>query len=226
MLRLLEAGHRPRDPALCRAVAKGLLLAPTGPGAPCPVSSEGWLGPAAAGAQGWGMFSSGERAGAGGSSRLRSRHVGMVTAKEALAGSEADLLVMPGISSHHLPACSSSPRCFPLPSPSSRSVDFPAALPQYLPSTSQLQPLQCCSPRASPSLQPALPLPCPVTPSCREFPRLSIPFFSWAPPYPPRSLQRLLPTHEASPLEQLGHRQTADPAECPNWAPQRWVTTQ
>lgn len=29
------SGHRPPDPALCRAVAKGLLLAPTGPGAQC-----------------------------------------------------------------------------------------------------------------------------------------------------------------------------------------------
>lgn len=121
----------------------------------------------------------------------RNRHVGMVTAKEALAGSEADLLVMSGISFHHFPACSSSPWCFPPPSPSSQNVDFPAALPQYIP-----------TPASAVLLSQSLPFPgacCPPPLPSHSwllgwFPRLSIPLFSWAPPYTPHSLWRLCPS--------------------------------
>lgn len=188
-----------------------------------PVSSKGWLDPAAAGAQGWGLLSSGERAGAGWSSRLpdgapgyQNRQVGTVTAKGVSAGSEADLLVMLGISSHHLPACSSFPWCFPPPSPSGLSVDFPAALPQHFPSISQLQALQRSSRSAFPSP------PCSL-PSHSQLPgwspRLSIPLFSRASPYAPRSLQRLCPStrlHLRS-ISVPGRQQP--PAECPNGAP-------
>lgn len=101
------------------------------------------------------------------------RHVGTVTAKKASAGSEGDLLVMLIISSHHLPACSSFPWCFPLPPP---SWSVASRLSQTLcPRTSPAHPsssfrsaplpepfLPSLPPPNGVSPEPAFPLPLPI----------------------------------------------------------------
>lgn len=174
-----------------------------------PVSSEVWLDPTAAGAQGWGMFSSGERAGAGWSSRLPEQARGNGDCKGALSRIRGR------------PAChawnllpSSLPALLPLVFSSSFPFKPERGFPScFAPALSQHIPAPASA--ALLFLSPPFPVVCspPALLSHSQllgcFPRLSIPLFSWAPPYTPHSLQRPLPIHEASPLEHFGHRQQA-----------------
>lgn len=226
MLRLLEAGGTEPQTLPCAG-----QRAPPGTHRPwcpmpsfqqeqvfstSPVSSKGWVDPAAAAAQGWGMFSSGERAGAGWSSRLPEQARGNGDCKGSLSRirgrpachawnllpSSLCLLLLPLVFSSSFPL---KPECgFP--------SCFAPALSQHIPAPASVALLSqslpfsaACSPLSLPS-HSQLP---------GWFPRLSIPLFSQAPPYALCSLWRLCPSMRLRlwSISITGRQQPA--AECP-----------
>lgn len=162
----------------------------------------------------------------------QNRPVRRVTVRKALAGSEVDLLVMPIIPSHHLPACSSFPWCFPLPPHFKLEWGFHGfprhsapTLPQYIPTPASA---------AHPSLSFSFPATskwcytraCFPLPPAHSLPAAGLVFKAEHPPLllgsalPSRSLLRMLPMHDAA--EDTGRQESAKPhAECLNKPP--WV---
>lgn len=169
------------------------------------------------------MFSSGERAGTEWSSRLPKQARGNGDCK----GSLSRIRGRPACHAWNLlpsfPCLLLLPLVFSSSFPFKPERGFPTALPQYIPTPASA----VLSPRAFPSLEPVLPLPCPAAAglvSKAEHP----PFLLGSPLHLSLSVEAL-PIHEVSPPEHLGHSRQQSLLSAQTglqWGAQRWVTTQ